>query len=404
MKAVILAAGEGNRMRPLTQARPKVMLPVANKPIIEHLIDTLISAGIRDFIIVTGYQAEQVEWHFGDGSQWGADIQYCRQDEPLGTADAIFRVKSMVEEHFLVLNGDTLYRPQDISGLLAISTPAMGVIQVADARNMGVVTTRDNWVSSIVEKVVPPPTNIANAGIYLFNREIFSAITSLEKSPRGEYEIPGAIQALIDSGTSFGWYELSDWLTFSNPWDLLNGGDWVYEPSAMEILGTIEQGAVIKDNVGVGKGTVIRSGSYICGPVIIGNNCDIGPNCFVRASTSIGDSCHIGASVEIKNSIIMAGTRVPHLTYIGDSVIGEGCNFGSGTQIANLRFDNMNVKAAGIDSGRRKLGAVIGDRVSTGINVSIDAGTVIGSDARIGPGVFVRGAIEPGSRIFRNQQ
>lgn len=404
MKAVILAAGEGSRMRPLTDVRPKVMLPVANKPIIEHLFNILVDAGVKEIVVVTGYQASQVEQYFGNGNKWGAVVEYCRQDEPRGTADAILKIEPLVGETFLVVNGDTLYKPQDIAMLAGLPSPAMGIIQVSDARGMGVVSLEGEKISRIVEKADPPPTNIANAGIYLFNREIFPVIARLGISQRGEYELPGAIQALIDKGIAFGWHKLEGWLTFSNPWDLLNGGEWVYKPAGMKNLGMIEEGAVIIGDVDIGVGTVIRSGCYICGPVVVGSGCDIGPNCFLRPYTSIGDGCHIGASVEIKNSIIMAGTKVPHLTYIGDSVIGEKCNFGAGTQVANLRFDNLNVKVGGLDSGRRKLGAIIGDNVSTGINASINAGTVIGSGSWIGPGVCVSGVVKPGSLVLRNRR
>jgi UDP-N-acetylglucosamine diphosphorylase/glucosamine-1-phosphate N-acetyltransferase len=403
MKAVILAAGEGVRMRPLTSNKSKVMLPVANKPIIEHIVNTLIQAGIKEFILVVGYRAEQIEEHFGNGENWGVDIKYIRQEKPTGTADAVAMIEPVVEETFLVVNGDTLYRLADIKSMLSLPSPAMGVIQVEDAHGMGVITREGNFVKSIVEKASPPPTKTANAGVYLFDKRIFSAISSVKLSPRGENEIPDAIQLLINQGVTLRWHELSDWLTFSNPWDLLEGGKWIYTPSMMANLGTIEEGVVIKGEISVGQNTTIRSGSYISGPVIIGDNCDIGPNCFLRPFTSIGDGCHVGAFVEIKNSIIMTGTKVPHITYIGDSVVGEKCNFGAGTKIANLRFDDKNVRANTLDTGRRKLGAIIGDNVFTGVNASIDAGTIIGENSHIGPGIFVHGHIRAGSHILRNK-
>jgi len=144
---------------------------------------------------------------------------------------------------------------------------------------------------------------------------------------------------------------------------------------------------------------VVRSGSYIVGPVIIGDDCDIGPNCYLRPYTAIGDNCHIGAAVEVKNSIIMRGSKIPHHNYVGDSIIGEGCNLGSGTKIANLRLDKKNVEVAGIDTRRRKLGAIIGDRVETGINASINVGSIIDNDAHIGPGAVVGGIISSEANI-----
>jgi bifunctional UDP-N-acetylglucosamine pyrophosphorylase/glucosamine-1-phosphate N-acetyltransferase len=145
---------------------------------------------------------------------------------------------------------------------------------------------------------------------------------------------------------------------------------------------------------------VVRSGAYIVGPVIIGESCEIGPNCYIRPFTAIGDDCHIGAAVEVKNSIIMKGSKLPHHNYLGDSVIGEQCNLGAGTKIANLRLDKKNIQVAGIDTGRRKLGAIIGDRVETGINASINVGCIIGNNTFIGPGAVASGVVVSGSKIF----
>ena len=156
----------------------------------------------------------------------------------------------------------------------------------------------------------------------------------------------------------------------------------------------------MKGAVAIGENTVIRSGSYIVGPVIIGQNCDIGPNCYIRPCTAIGDNCHIGSAVEVKNSIIMRGSKLPHHNYVGDSIIGEDCNFGAGTKIANLRLDKKEIWVADINTGRRKLGAIIGDRVETGINASINVGSIIGNNTFIGPGALASGIILPNSRIF----
>ena len=157
---------------------------------------------------------------------------------------------------------------------------------------------------------------------------------------------------------------------------------------------------VIKGTVSIGKDTVVRSGSYIVGPVIIGQNCGIGPNCYIRPHTSIGDNCHIGGAVEVKNSIIMRGSKIPHHNYVGDSIIGEECNFGAGTKVANLRLDKREIWIAGMDTKKRKLGAIIGDRVETGINACINVGSMIGNGTHIGPGAIASGVISPDSRIF----
>ena len=164
-------------------------------------------------------------------------------------------------------------------------------------------------------------------------------------------------------------------------------------------MGEVEENVVMKGVVSIGENTVVRSGSYILGPVIIGQDCDIGPNCCIRPFTAIGDNCHIGNAVEVKNSIIMKGSKIPHHNYVGDSIIGEDCNLGAGTKIANLRLDKKEIWVANIDTKRRKLGTIIGDKVEIGINTSINVGSIIGNDTHIGPGAIVSGVISPNSKI-----
>ena len=400
MKAVILAAGEGTRMRPLTYTRPKVMLPIANKPILEHLLLEASKAGVMDFVFIVGYRDEQVRDYFGDGEKWGVSIEYCNQRKQAGTADALRMVEGMINGKFLTINGDIIVKSSDISRLIAKDENTMCVIEVEDVKNLGVVEIKGDRVLRIHEKIAAPPSNLANTGLYLFTPEIFAAIAETALSTRGEYEIPDAIQLMIDKKNNVSFMIPSYWLDVSYPWDLLKANESLMSHLEGKIQGEIEPNAVLKGTVSVGKNTVVRSGSYIVGPVIIGDNCEIGPNCYIRPSTAVGDNCHIGASVEVKNSIIMRETKIPHHNYVGDSVIGERCNLGAGTKIANLRLDKNNVTAAGIDTKRRKLGAILGDEVQTGINSCINIGTVIGNNVFIGPGALAHGTIAPRSKIL----
>ena len=400
MKAVFLAAGEGIRMRPLTSNRPKVMLPIANKPILEHLLIEVREAGVKEFIFIVGYCDEQVRSYFGDGNKWGVKIDYSEQRKQLGTADAIGMVKGMLEGNFLVINGDIVVNREDIRQLLSAEYDTMSVIEVKDSGGLGVVELSEDKVTAIHEKSQKPPTLMANAGLYLFTAEIFDAVSRTQKSSRGEFEITDSLQLLMDTPEGLHYQLIKSWLDISYPWDLLPVNELMLESLKGENLGTVEENVVLKNTVVIGKDSVVKSGSYIVGPVIIGENCDIGPNCYIRPSTAIGDGCHIGAAVEVKNSIIMSGTKIPHHNYIGDSVIGEGCNLGAGTKIANLRLDKKNIQVSGIDTKRRKLGAVIGGNVETGINASINVGSVIGENTFIGPGVVVSGVIKPDSKLL----
>ena len=387
-------------MRPLTHTRPKVMLPIANKPILEHLLIEAREAGIREFILIVGYCDEQVRNYFGKGEKWGVNIAYSEQRKQLGTADALRMVESMLDGDFLAINGDVVISRKDIRRLLKNNHNTMSVIEVKDPGGLGMVEVHEDRVVNIYEKTQKPTTLMANAGLYLFTPEIFDAISRTEKSPRGEYEITDSLQLLMATEQGLHYQEIKSWLDLSYPWDLLPANESMLAGIESQNLGEVEENVVIKGVVSIGKNTVIRSGAYIVGPVIIGDDCEIGPNCYIRPYTSIGNGCHVGAAVEVKNSIIMRGSKLPHHNYVGDSVIGEQCNLGAGTKIANLRLDKKDIQVAGIDTGRRKLGAIIGDRVETGINASINVGSMIGNNTFIGPGAIVSGVILPDSKIF----
>jgi len=400
LKAIILAAGEGSRMRPLTYARPKVMLPIANKPILEHLLIEARKAGIGEFVFIVGYHDEQVRDYFGNGEKWGVTIDYCTQKKQLGTADALKMTEGLVDGNFLVMNGDIIVSQKDIRSLAKRSDNTLSVVEVEDSQDWGLVELSEGKVAHIYEKVEKPPSHMANAGLYLFTPDIFDAISQTSKSLRGEYEITDSIQLMINKGHRISYQEIGYWLDLSYPWDLLPANESLLAETKAQNQGEVEENVVIKDGVSIGKNAVVRSGSYIVGPVIIGQDCDIGPNCYIRPYTSIGDNCHIGSAVEVKNCIIMKGSKIPHQNYVGDSIIGEECNLGAGTKIANLRLDKKNVTVASIDTKRRKLGAIMGDRVETGINACINAGSMIGNNTHVGPGAIASGVILPDSKIF----
>lgn len=403
MQAVVLAAGEGTRMRPLTFTRPKVMLPIANMPILEHLFLSLKDAGIDKVVLVVGYRDETIRGHFGN--EWNdIKIDYANQRKQLGTADALKAASHLLDEEFLMMNGDAIVGSEDIKRIAGRDGFALAVKEVPNPEEFGVVECEGGLVKCIVEKPEKPKSNLINAGIYRFSREILGFVEKTPQSIRGEYEITTSIKMAIESGIEFEAVEIDEWIDIGFPWDLLRANSFFLSKVETRIDGKVEEGAHLNGEVVVGEGSVIKSGSYIEGPAVIGKNCKIGPNCYIRPSTSIGDGCHIGAAVEVKNSIIMNGTKIPHLSYLGDSIIGEKCNFGAGTKIANLRLDDknimVNVKNKMIDTRLRKFGAVVGDNVRTGINVTINVGTMIGDNVFIAPGAKVDGYVERNSKVF----
>jgi len=401
MKCVILAAGEGKRMHPLTYTRPKVMLPIANKPILELNLLNAIKAGLKQFIFVVGYKSEMVRNYFQNGKKWNINIEYVNQGNALGTAHAIGMVGKFVD-NFIVLSGDTVFGKKDIKKLVEKKN-SIGLLQFENPKEYGVVELEKENVKKIYEKMEKPISNVINAGIYHFDRQIFDFIKNTKKSLRGEYEITDSINMIIKK-INFKGVFLEEWRDVVYPWHLLDANEEMLKKEIKNNKGIVEKNTVISGNVLIGKNTRVMSGAYIEGPVMIGESCKIGPNCYIRPYTSIGDNCHIGNACEIKNSIIMNNSNVPHQNYVGDSVIGENCNLGSGAKVANLRLDKKNISAIingnKIDTKRRKLGVIMGDNTQTGINSTMDVGTILGHNVFIGPGGNARGNIEPNSKIL----
>ena len=400
IQCVILAAGEGKRMRPLTGSRPKVMLPVANRPMLEHLICAVRDAGISEFILVVGYEEAAVRHYFGDGSRFAIQIRYVTQKRQKGTGDAVMSVKPYLKERFLLLNGDMILSLEDIKKILASSAPALGVCHSDHPQDFGVVTLETGLVTGLEEKTDTPKTDLINAGLYLLNTDIFIILDQIAPSPRGELELTDALLPFISEG-SLTAVTISSWADLGSPWDLLNANETLLESLSPCMNGEVEEGVVLKGAVQVGAGTVIKSGTYIEGPCIIGEDCRIGPHAYIRGSTSIGDNCHIGHSTELKNSIVMNNTNIPHFNYVGDSVIACGCNFGAGTKIANLRHDKQCISVGGVNTRRKKFGAIIGDDVLFGINCSVNVGTVVGNRCRVAPHTYIEGIIKDDSVVKR---
>lgn len=185
MQAIVLAAGEGSRMRPLTLSRPKVMVPIGGRPFLDHVVDRAMEAGVIRFVFVVGYRSEVIIDHFGDGNEFGADIEYVVQSEQLGTGHALMMAEDMATDRFLVLNGDVLADLPSLKRFLEIKGDAVAAKRVADPSRYGVFEVDGDRLRSVVEKSRSPPSDLANAGIYLFRKTIFEALRGVNKSVRG---------------------------------------------------------------------------------------------------------------------------------------------------------------------------------------------------------------------------
>ena len=399
-EALILAAGKGTRMWPLTEKLPKPLLPLCGKPIIEHQIIALKNVGVKIINILIGHQMKEISDLLGNGNKYDVKINYIVQSEQKGTGHAVSLAEKNIKNSFFCINGDTLVDEKNIE-LLAKKKDemAMMVTSVDDGRNFGVVKSKNGLLTDIIEKGFSGKSSI-NAGIYLFNKDIFKSLKLIKKSIRGELELTDAL--ILNKIYTIEY--VGFWKDIGSPWDLLTANEVLIDNIKNEINGNIEDNVNVNGHIYLGKNSIIKSGTYIEGPLWIGDNCTIGPNAYLRKGTVLCGNNKVGGASEIKNSILFEGAKAPHHNYVGDSIIGENCNLGSGTKIANLRLDKKEInvihKGKRVDTGRRKLGVIMGNNISTGINSSINSGTIIGKDTIIGPNALVSGTYESKSLII----
>jgi bifunctional UDP-N-acetylglucosamine pyrophosphorylase/glucosamine-1-phosphate N-acetyltransferase len=417
MKAVILAAGEGVRLQPITSTRPKHLIRVGGKPILEHCLDALKASGINEVIIVTHYMSDAIRQYLGKGEKLGLKVEYVEQAAVLGTGNAVGAVEAHVDGDFVLVYGDLLFDADAVKNILQsyeVEKPAavMAVVPVEKPENYGIVELEgEKSVKRIVEKPSSSeaPSNLANAGLYVLSEEIFDEIKRTRASVRGEWELTDALSLLIKEGKTVLASQVSkdDWMDIGRPWDLLEANCWVLRRMEHVVYGTVENGAHLIGPVTVAETARIRSGAYIEGPAFVDEGGDIGPNCFIRPCTSIGKNVRVGNACEIKNSIIMDWTHVGHLSYVGDSILCERCNLAAGTITANYRLDGgsvkMMVKDKVVDSGRRKLGAILGDNVKTGINALFMPGVKVGVNSWVGPNFMVERDLPPNTMALLRQ-
>lgn len=411
MRAAVLTAGLGERMSPLTDTRPKGLLPVAGRPILDHVLESLKGAGLEDITFVVGYLQEDIRQRYGDGSDFGVDISYVEQSEQKGTAHAISFTDS--DDTFVVVNGDVYCDAQSLLETIGRHSEdeavvTLGTYRVKSAASYGVIRMENGRIREIVEKPKETTDQLINAGVYVFEPSIYEVIEKTPVSERGEREITTSIEMLIEGGKTVSANELDSWVHVGRPWDLLLANERALEKCDHYQEGDIEDGAHVEENVTVEEGARIRSGAYIEGPTYIGEGSDVGPNCYIRPHTSIGERVRIGNAVEVKNSILMMGSHAAHHSYIGDSIVGANCNFGSGTKVGNLRLDAGNVimtlRGELADTGRRKLGCVLGDNVHTGINSMINPGVKMGPNSVIGPSAVLYEDLPPNRCVFVEQK
>jgi glucose-1-phosphate thymidylyltransferase len=328
MKGLVLSGGKGTRLRPITYTSAKQLVPVANKPVLVRVIESIRDAGITDIGIVIGDTGDEIRAAVGNGKRWGVQITYIPQDAPLGLAHAVKISQEFIgDDRFVMFLGDNCIQG-GISPLIeqfGRSTFNAQIVlkRVNDPRSFGVAELdEEGKISRLVEKPREPRSNLALVGIYMFDRHIFDAVNSIRPSPRGELEITDAIQWLVTNGYSVypyiheGW-----WIDTGKKDDLLEANRLILEELRHNIAGYVDRDSQLIGKVIIEPGAEVIN-STIRGPAIIGENTRI-LNAYVGPFTSIYHDCTIEES-EIEHSIVLEHSSIRGLPHrLEDSLIGR---------------------------------------------------------------------------------
>lgn len=390
--AVVLAAGEGTRLRPLTHNRPKPMLPAANQPILQYVLDALVDAGIGEIVIVVGYRQERVQEFFGAHYR-ATPITYVTQEKQLGSGHALLQARSAVEGSHLVVNGDQLIDEQSVTivgdTFEQSDESVMAVVDRPNASQYGVVRIDGQRITELIEKPDTDEHRLINAGVYAFSPDIFETI---EETPRrdGELHLSDAIVRRIeDSGIRAVRIE-GLWADATYPWDLLDVAQEVFERG--RATDAEERGVAIHESAHVHESVTLQ------GPVAIGPDCEIGPSSVVGPNVSLGENTTVGANVTIERAVIDSDCRIDHGSTLVDAVLGQDVHLGVNVTIpggpSDVRIGNDVFES-------QRLGAVLADRVEVSGNVVFEPASLVGTEATVGTGATVRGLVSSGAEVVR---
>lgn len=340
MKGLILSGGRGTRLRPITHTGPKQLVPVANKPVIQYAIEDLREAGITEIGVVLGNVGrDAIQSFLGDGSQFGVDITYIVQGNPLGLAHAVGCAREFVgDDDFVMYLGDNILNDgiTDLVESFEAGEYVAGVsLQHVDTpQQFGIATVDDNGdILSLVEKPDDPPSDLAIIGVYVFSPAIFDAVEAIEPSDRGELEITDAIHLLLEEGGPIdshiveGW-----WKDTGKPEDILSANRLVLDDIDASRDGRIEEGAEVVGAVDLAESAVIESGAVVRGPTSLAANVVIESGTYVGPYTSVGENSRL-ANVQISNSVVIGDSELTTDESIVDSLLGRGTTIGSSAEL-----------------------------------------------------------------------
>jgi bifunctional UDP-N-acetylglucosamine pyrophosphorylase/glucosamine-1-phosphate N-acetyltransferase len=400
MKALILAAGFGTRLHPLTQFRPKAMLPLLGKPMLHHVIDTVKAAGVREIVLVVGHYQDQIKQYFTDGEALGVQISYAVQAKPKGEYDAVLAAEDALEgeARFLMTDCDiitTTRRFQDALKASKSKDMALSLFEVPNPSQFGVVELDGTKITTIVEKPTPgtEPSNLAVAGVYVFTDAIFDML-------RKTKDLEVGIQHLIDEGHNvYGSHSNDPWVDVGRTWNILEASPVLFERLRQSKADKIDESASVSDSahligdVWVSPGAKVFPGATLVGPVYLGPEAVVGNNSLIRDHTILEEKASVGFSCEVRNTVMMPHSRVGHLAFVGDSVLGYSADLGASVVLSNYRFDGdeVHVMLSGklVSTHTDKFGAIVGDQAKIGCGAVVLPGRTIGYHSWVDPGIVV---------------
>jgi mannose-1-phosphate guanylyltransferase/phosphomannomutase len=373
VKAVIMAGGEGTRLRPLTSNQPKPMLPMANRPLMEHVIRLLRQHGFTDIVVTVAFMANAIRAYFGDGSELGVRMVYATEESPLGTAGSVLNARDELNERFLVISGDVL-TDIDLSAIVAFheAKGALATIALQSVENpveFGIVITDEDGA---VERFLEKPTwgqvfsDTINTGIYVLEPEIFDFIPSAEVVDFSSDVFPAALEA---GRPIYGFVADGYWEDVGTTEAYLKAHrDIMDERVAVEI-----DGFELRPGVWLGKGSTIEPSAKVSGPAIIGDNCSIGSSVVLGPYTTLGANVRIADGAELEHSTVNDNCYLGAGVRVEGAIVGRSCDLRRGA--------------------RCEPGSVLGESCLIGVHAEVRAGVRVYPFKTVEAGAVVNSSI-----------
>lgn len=340
MKAVILAGGIGTRLRPLTYTRPKVMLPIANKPILFYIIDSLSKQGFNEIILTTSYADEQISEYFGDGSDFNVKIIYSREEIPLGTAGGVRKARKYLDETFAVIQGDNITSIK-FGNLMKYHRTKRAMVTIALKRVskpwlFGIAElSPDGRVRRFVEKPKPDEcfTNLVSTGLYVLEPSVLDYIP-----PQTSYDFAKDLFPKLLSGDEplYGYETKAFWVDVGNIEGYMEASRWILSKISRKISDTAEVKGVVRGNVWVGDDVVIESNARIEGPSVIEKEVIIEEGARIAPNSVLERRVKIGTKSRVIGAFIYENTKIGERSLLQRCVVGENCTMGNCVRVGRL--------------------------------------------------------------------